>query len=67
MSKLAKEPRYGRRPISTMLANWDSLRRACAESGNQDVQDAFDACEEWVGFSLGAASTATTTIEVQND
>lgn len=52
------KPRYGRRKITTMMRDWERLRKAAAASGDLDVQDAFDYCEEWVGYSFGAATTA---------
>lgn len=55
---MSDKPRYGRRTIQSMMRNWDRLRKAAAASGDDEVQAAFDACEEWVGYSFGAATTA---------
>ncbi len=50
-----KVKRYGRRKITSMLADWNDLRRIVADRPDDELQAAFDRCEEWVGFAVGEA------------
>ena len=45
--------RYGKRRVSKMLAEWNRLREAVREGNLEGIQDAFDACEEWIDFAFG--------------
>lgn len=45
--------RYGRRKVSKMLAEWNSLRQAVATGDIEAAQRAFDKCEEWIDFAFG--------------
>ena len=48
-------PRYGRRKITSMLADWNALRAAVANGDVEATQAAFDRCEEWIDFAFGSA------------
>lgn len=50
-------PRYGRRRIDRMLREWDTLRHIIASEGTPAVQEAFDACEEWIDYAFGRGNT----------
>jgi len=45
--------RYGNRRVSKMLAEWNRLREAVREGNLEGIQNAFDACEEWIDFAFG--------------
>ncbi len=45
--------RYGKRRVSKMLAEWNRLREAVREGNLEGIQNAFDACEEWIDFAFG--------------
>jgi hypothetical protein len=45
--------RYGNRRVSKMLTEWNRLREAVREGNLEGIQDAFDACEEWIDFAFG--------------
>lgn len=45
--------RYGKRRVSKMLAEWNRLREAVREGNLEGIQNAFDACEEWIDYAFG--------------
>lgn len=45
--------RYGKRRVSKMLSEWNRLREAVREGNLEGIQNAFDACEEWIDFAFG--------------
>lgn len=50
-------PRYGRRKISRMLAEWNAHRAAVASGDIARIQETMDACEEWIDFAFGRNRT----------
>lgn len=57
-SAATDNPRYGRRRIDRMLAEWNAHRAAVASGDIERIQTTFDACEEWIDFAFGASTTA---------
>lgn len=53
--------RYGRRTLSSMLKDWHSLRCAVATGEIENIQSAFDRCEEWIDFSFMTARKSSET------
>ena len=49
--------RYGKRRVPKMYAEVNRLRSAIRAEGTPEIQDAWDAVEEWIDFAFGKNAT----------
>lgn len=44
---------FGTRSLDSMLRDWNAHRAAVQTGDIEEIQNTFDACEEWIDFALG--------------
>lgn len=51
--------RFGQRRVPKMYQEWNRLREAIRSgASHEDIEAAFEACEEWVDFAFGKNADA---------